>query len=289
MEAAGKRYIVHPSRSDTFRIWSLSDLHLLSAACDEAHLKRDINEIRDDPLSFWIGGGDYADYIGYKDKRFEPKTMAPWVKVCDMGEIGRVGTEKVRDLFEPIKHKCLGLVLGNHEDSYQRFTDHTDQHAWLCHELGVPNLEYSALLDVIFVRQPRSKPRLQTVPPARGGSHQRFRLYIHHGAGGAVTPGGKLNTLIRFMKQFEADIYFIGHVHDKVARLEPMLGANEACDRLVAHERVGLISGSYLKTYAEHITTYGEKRAYPPTSLGATRVEIHPETRAVTAMLQGRV
>jgi hypothetical protein len=46
---------------------------------------------------------------------------------------------------------------------------------------------------------------------------------------------------------------------------------------------VGVISGSYLKTYAQGVTTYGEQKGYEPTSLGAAWVQIHPESRRLEA------
>lgn len=280
MEASGKRYIIHKSRKDKFLIWNLSDLHWWNGACDKKSIRRDINIIKNDPFSFWIGGGDYADYIGYTDKRFDPDCVPDNAKIKDLGRLGDVQVREVAKLFEPIKHKCLGLLLGNHELQYQRAKQQANLHAWLCTELGVPNLEYSALLDVVFCRmKSRGDPKIVTVHPGDSCHSSTFRFFVHHGAGFATTPGGKLNKLIQFMQMFEADIFMIGHVHDKTGRREPAIGANEPCDKLVEKQKIGVISGSYLKTYAQGETTYGEQRGYRPTTLGAATVSIVPETR----------
>lgn len=279
MEAAGKRYIEHPSRSDEIMIWNIADIHWLSKACAEDEVRADIQEIADDPNAFFLGGGDYCDFIGYTDKRFDPDSVAPWVSVKDLGKLGEVGMRQIRDLFWPIRHKCLGLLLGNHEKKYQLKKEQDHLHAWLCTELGVPNLEYSALFDAVCVRNPKAKgPRLLAKSPPTGFSRVGWRIFAHHGAGYAQTPGGKLNRLIQFMFSFDADIYFCGHVHDKVGRREPSLGGDPACTRLRAHEKLGVISGSYLKTYAQGVTTYGEQRGYRPTALGAAWVRLIPAT-----------
>ena len=285
MEAAGKRYIEHGSRSDALTIWNLSDLHLMSRACAEDKLREDIETIENDPHSFWLGGGDYCEFIGHTDKRFDPDSVAEWVSVKDLGRLGERGIRHCRELFWPIRHKCLGLLMGNHEKYYELHTEHEGLHSWLCTELGVSNLRYSSLFDVVFIRNPRAKtPRLLQGPVKRNGfSKVAFRIFCHHGAGFAQTPGGKLNKLIQFMQSFDADVYFCGHVHDKVGRREPTIGGNPACDKLVAHERLGIISGSYLKTYAQGVTTYGEQRGYRPVSLGAAWVKIRPETRQLRA------
>jgi len=155
----------------------------------------------------------------------------------------------------------------------------------LCNELEAPDLQYCALFDLVFVRKARTKkPYLSEESPAQEDGKGRsvtFRVFGHHGAGYAQTPGGKLNRLVQFMQSFVADIYFCGHVHDKVGRREPALGANADCTKIEAYERVGVISGSYLKTYAQGTTTYGEQRGYRPTTLGAATVRINPDKRKV--------
>jgi hypothetical protein len=287
MQAAGKRYIIHGSRSDVFKLWNLSDLHLMSKGCAINDLKRDLKIIADDPFSFALGGGDYAEFIGYRDKRFDPDSVPEYVPVKALGDLGRYGMTMVRDLLMPIRHKLLGLIIGNHELKYELHTEQESLHHWLCEELGVPSLEYSALLDVVFYRTTGvRKPQLVAKQPARNTyTSESFRIFIHHGAGYAQTPGGKLNRLVQFMQSFDADIYMTGHVHDHVARKEPAIGADANCGKLTQRVRLGVVSGSYLKTYSQGFCSYGEQKGYRPTSLGAAVVSIKPETRELEALV----
>ena len=284
MEAAGQRWIVHPSRSDVIKIWNLSDLHIINAACAVRDIERDVETIRNDPCSFWLGGGDYCDFIGYTDKRFDPDSVADWVSVQDLSRLGDVGYRRIRDMLYPIRHKCLGLLLGNHEKKYLQHKEQADRQAWLCQELELPangNLGYCSIFDVLFVRASCAEPTCAWSRPKgvnRSKTQLKMRVFAHHGAGFAQTPGGKLNRLIQFMQSFNADLYFCGHVHDQVGRREPTLGCNADCSKITKHERLGLISGSYLKTYAQGVCTYGEQRGYRPTCLGAAWAEINPET-----------
>lgn len=283
MEAAGKRYIYHGSRSDIFTIYNFSDIHYGSIACAKDQVRDDIERVRNDPFSFYIIGGDYAEYITFHDRRFDPECIDPDITVKDMGKLGFVLTSHIRDMFQPIKHKCLGICIGNHEAKYCLENDRQDLHGWLCTELGAPNLGYSALFDLVFIRDPKHKmPVLKNVPHGSLAS-TAFRFLVHHGAGSAVTPGGKLNRLIQIMQAFNADIYMIGHVHDQKGQRLVSIGADEKCERLVSRDKIGVISGSYLKTYAQSVTTYGEKKAYAPVPLGASFVQINPETREVRA------
>ena len=235
MECSGKRYVATPSRSDVFKIWNLADTHLLSASCAEGELDRDIKKIKNDPYSLWVGGGDYADYIGYDDgKRFDPDCVSDKLTIRDLGRLGKKSVQVVHDKLSPIKDKCLGLLFGNHEKHYQRHQKQEELHGWLCTEMGVPNLGYSALFDLVFKRSVRKEPGIiqPTKNEMRMSPTHTFRIFCHHGCGFATTPGGKLNKLIHFMNAFEADIYFVGHVHDKMGRRQTRIGADADCKTL---------------------------------------------------------
>ncbi len=285
MEATGKRYICHASRSDKFTLWNMSDLHWLSKSCAEKEVLKDIQRIKNDPFSFWISTGDLADFIGYDDaKRFDPDCVAERVKVSDLAKLGDFTIKELTSLLNPIKDKCLGIGLGNHELKYQQLHQQRNLQKELCDNMGVVDLQYSGFFDLVFVRKRGfAVPVFVTGSPGRSGNRITFRVYYHHGAGFAVTPGGKLNRLIRFMENNDADIYMIGHVHDKMARRQQPLGANASCIKIVNKNQIGVISGSYLKTCEQGVLGYGEQKGYAPVSLGAAWVRINPETRELTA------
>jgi len=286
MQAAGRRIIWHGSRTDAFKLVYFSDLHWLAKACAEKAIHKQIAEILADPFTFWIGGGDYGEFIGFGDtKRFDPDAVSEKVSVADLGKLGKKTYQEIKVLFEPIKHKCLGLIIGNHEKQYMRRQQQEDLHGWLCTELGVADLGYSCFMDIVFCQANKIViPALHTELPPRRGEHRHntshtFRVFCHHGAGAAQTKGGKINRLVSFMRNFEADIFFMGHVHDQMgARLTP-LTANDDCTDIIHKTKLGVISGSYLKTYSQGTTTYGEMKGYEPTTLGAAWVMVRPETR----------
>jgi hypothetical protein len=282
MTPAGRTYIHHGSRTDEFRIWNVSDIHLGSASCAKEQLKRDLKIIEDDPFSFWYAGGDLADYISPNDKRWNANEIDE--ELLSAGKLGNIGItmyEHLRDLFSPIKHKCLGLGQGNHETKYMSMNNQQGLHGWLCTELGVPNIRYSAIMDLVFCRTTGAK--VPHIAKKSGKRSEAFRVAIHHGFGGAATPAGKLNALLRWMRIVDADIFFFGHVHDQKAQRLQRLGANRDCTKQVNKDKVGVISGGYLKTYAENQTSYGEMKGYEPTTLGASYVTIRPNDREVWA------
>lgn len=279
MEAAGRKYIYYPSRSDEIKIWNLADLHLMNRATDEGRIKHDIQAIKNDPFSFWIGGGDYVDYIGYSDKRFDPDSVAPWVTIKDLGKLGEVGMHKCCEMFRPIADKCLGLLLGNHEKKHELRTTHQGWHGWLCKELGVSDFQYCAIFHLTFIRKPSIEIPIISTEPLPDNTQWTQTILAHHGSGYAVTSGGKLNRLIRFMHSFDADVFFCGHVHDDISKRQIVITVDRSGKHLIEKVKLGTITGSYLRTYAQNCTTYGEQRGYEPVPLGAVSVAFVPDKK----------
>jgi hypothetical protein len=289
MELGGTQYILHSSRSDVFRIWAVADLHLGNRSCNKKLIQQDLDAIKNDPYAFWVGIGDYADFISPGDKRFDPTTISQDIAIKDLGQLGSIMVHNVRDLFAPIAHKCLGLGFGNHEKKYFVGKEQEDLHHWLCAELGVRNLGYSAFYDVAFVRCHKGEPRLSKTNGVNGkGSALQLkkRFFQHHGCGHAVTPGGKLNKLLQFMWGFgPADITLVAHVHDQTVKRLDVLGANSDCTKQKVHKRIGLITGGYLQAYAPGQTSYAEMAGYLPTVMGSVYITIDPERDEMRASI----
>jgi predicted phosphodiesterase len=201
------------------------------------------------------------------------------VTVKDLARLGKVTYTGIRDLFKPIKSKCLGLIVGNHEKQYMRRLQQEDLHGWLCTELDVADLGYSCLMDVVFCQNSQTREPKLMPTTHRNNNSSAFRVWCHHGAGAAQTKGGKINRLTSFMRNFDADIFFMGHVHDQMGARLQVLEADRDCTKLTNREKLGVISGSFLKTYARGVTTYGEQKGYEPTTLGAAWVAVKPDTR----------
>jgi len=238
----------------------------------------DIRAIAADPFARWIGMGDYGEFIGFNDgRRFDPDAVSDRIRVSDLGKLGKKCMEEVRDFLLPIKDKCVGILQGNHERQYERHLQQQFLTDWLCVELGARNLGYSAIFDLLFRRNSTGKTMASTT---------RIRVFAHHGAGFAQTPGGKLNKLIQAMHiARHADLVLLAHVHDETAKRLVSLDCDEKCGKIVEHTQLGVITGSYLKTYSDETVTYAEQRLYSPVPLGAAVVEITPCQRQMAVTI----
>lgn len=266
MQVAGKR-VIHAAKGQTYRLHVIGDVHLGNAGCAEDRFRERVEQIASDPCALWIGVGDYVDAVGFRDKRFDPEGISPDLTIADLADLGRVQFRKASDILKPIARKCIGVGYGNHEDALMH---HENQRGlWLAFvaSLGNPaDLGYCAFLDLVF--------RI-------GQRDHSYRIATHHGAGFAMTAGGKLNRLRSFLEAFAADLVLTGHTHERLDHQLVVLAADANCEHLAEVVRLGVVCGSWLRTYTEGACGYGERKGYRPGVLGNPAVTIQPETRAM--------
>lgn len=258
-----KDFIIPYKRSDAvFSLYCLGDIHAGTVHCVEEHIKRKVDEIKLAKNAYWIGMGDYAEFITPKDKRFDPslKSIVSWV---EPDNIAHCQTDWLITLFKPIQKKCIGLLYGNHENSIRVF-NHDNVHKNLCEELQVTNLGFSCFLRLLFRRDGSSE------------SHQIVGAFTH-GASNAITEGYKLTVLTRWMKQNEADIYGYGHVHDYIPKSISRM--TSVGNKIKSKVTIGATTGSWFRTYTKGIiASYGELKTYPPTEICCAKFVINPNT-----------
>lgn len=255
----GKKRVIKLGRHKFWWLVPIGDIHLKNRACSQAKLQETIDWVVATPNCVWIGMGDYAEFIGHTDKRFDPATFGTSALVRDLGRLSADAVEAVAQIFKPIAKKSLGMLYGNHEDAYMLRTQQADMHKNLCEAVGVQNLGYSCFQQIEF---------------RRGHERQTYTIRAHHGAGFAQTKGGKMQALVKLCRQTDADITLMGHLHDSMQHPDQMLTLING--RIVARTRLGVMTATYLKTYEENVATYGEKRAYDPVPLGSPRIQITP-------------
>ena len=256
--------INYESRSDTFHLWHLTDFHLGSIACDEKALKATIAQIADDPFAIWTGGGDFCEFINPTDRRFDPIEVADWITVADLADIALAQCNHTIGLLKPIADKCLGSIMGNH-DEYITRTHYRNPHSYICGALGIPDLGGDgAFINLRFKRA--------------GGSIRSYRIALLHGWGGGRQPGGKMNKLRDALAAYDADIILLGHLHVRY-RLAAM---TYSCTkhRIVTKKRLAVIGGAYLDGAG-----YAVRAGYPPAELGGVMISITPDKNIIECLL----
>jgi hypothetical protein len=267
-----ERRVPYKSKSDTFNLFALGDVHVGNIGFAKDKFERTIRSIRDDPRALVILMGDLADAIVPTDPRFDARTIHPDF-LGRIQDIAVAEYEYLERTLEPIKEKVIVCLAGNHEETIRKrhYLDLTND---LCRRLQFPYGEYCAAVALTFER-------------GRSKKAERFIVFAHHGAGGGASTGGRITKLEKLPESVLAQIFLMGHFHEQLFDVKPVMQFNfdkrdpDTGKKGVVEElpRIFLFTGSFLKSYVNGVCTYSERAMYRPNSLGCVRVRIKPYHR----------
>ena len=257
------------SRSTVLFLVPLGDIHYGTVNCDEDKFNEVVQWIKKTPNAYTVIMGDMGEYINLNDPRFDPCSLtAPCRNHLD--NLASFQTEQIIRLLWPIKDRIIGIFEGNHEDLIRR-KYHFNPVDVMAERLGAPNLTYNA-----FIRWQITRDKHTT---------DTITIYASHGFGSGRYAGGKVNNLLNLARDFEADIYLVGHVHEKIGiDREKLYCTRHDEPRVQARKKIFAITGCFLKVYEQDSRSYGERKMYPPTPTGVVKIRIEP----FRCMRQGR-
>jgi hypothetical protein len=263
--------ISYPSRSDQFNVVGIGDMHLGSIGFDEKHLLEIVEWIRNSRNTYWIGMGDYCECINPTDKRFDPYSVNQSYNIRSLSKLITTQVEDATAILRPIKKKCLGLVTGNHEETV-RLKFNNDIGYFIAKELEVENLGFDGWIRLCFDR-------------AKTGHRTCYKIYVTHGHCGAGKSGAKVNKLEDIAGFMDADIIMMGHGHKKVVAPPVLKIGLDDRGCVTSRKQIAVMTGSFLRTYVEEATTYGEKACYSPCDLGVVKITLRPSTKDIHASI----
>lgn len=261
-----KIVIPYSSKTEWFNIIPIGDIHLGHAGCDIKYLKDLIKYVEDKENTFWIGMGDYCEFINYSDPRFDPKNvLSKYLTAGDIDKMVQLQIDDLVDMLIPIRNKCIGLLRGNHEESLRRH-----YHYDVLYELA-KDLDLSRDLLLYDIANVRLVFRRQ-------GRHTRtYDVVCAHGNVGGRTYGYKANRISQLKQWFIADIYLLAHSHIKLAQTSNLIyfdyRGNQRKKKIIE-----AYTGCFLRGYEKSKTSYVEKWLYPPTDIGVVKIMLHPES-----------
>lgn len=256
-----ERRIPYSSKSQTFNLWFIGDVHVGAAGWAKDKFERTIKEVERDRTALVILMGDLADAILPADKRFDINGVHPDFR-HRLGDLADAEYEYLEKILAPIKDKIIGILTGNHEETI-RLRWYRDLTRDLCRRLKTKFLGYDAIIGLIFKRK-------------GGGGSQRFIIRAHHGRGGGRTIGGRLETLYKLSQSLAADIFVMGHVHSLIYDVRPQVVPDWKEEDVKERRRIFGITGSFLRSFVKDADSYSEKADYPLNDLGCLRIRIKP-------------
>lgn len=255
----------HNSRADEFKFSFVGDIHLGAADCDIDLLRRVMKKLSKAENHRWFGMGDYGEYIGIRDKRFDAKSLPKDMKATELDNIFGKQTDQVVEELSVARDTCDGLIEGNHDkDAAIRYGKNFYQD--VCERLKLRELGYCCVVKINFSRGNVKNPHVKQV-----------RFLLHHGYGGGRREGTKMNKAedLMWINPY-CQLYVMGHVHGKSATVKNVVDVHRTKDELV-EKAVGYgISGVFKRTYTHNFSSYAEIKAYPTSSLGCITFTIIP-------------
>lgn len=247
------------NQKDHIFLEPIGDIHVGSPLVDYEKLQKRINAIRDEPNRHTIIMGDVIDNImayagGMVDKRWN----------SDIAQKDLMTTEEQSDkfveLFEPIKHKIIGILSGNHEwKTFNRRRFEKD----FCEELEVPYLGYECMIHIgCYYKKSLIRD---------------FEMWACHGSFGGMTVGGGINRLKQLAGQYDADIYLHAHTHDKAFYIDEQLYHDPKKNDLFTRPKIYVMTGTFMRAHMKGIDHYGERRPSPRLpKVGTITVDLVP-------------
>lgn len=204
--------------------------------------------------------GDMIEGINISDYRFDINSVAKKYR-HKIDSIVQHQTNTIVNLFKPIAKKCLGLHEGNHENKILRLY-HYHVLEEITSRLKVTSLGSTAITRLCF-KHSFSK-WTSTV-----------NILSSHGCVTGRKPGNKVNRLTEVLADHDVDIVLFGHSHSRDITLKNSLYFDKR-GKVVTRERIGAMTGAFLKGYVKDFPSYVEKGMYPPLSIGTIKIRINP-------------
>lgn len=241
--------------SDFLDLYAIGDLHIASKAFNKPAFLKIVDEIRRKGAR-WIGMGDFGESISIADRRrFDPDSIRKMYR-DNLPRYHQLEVRELKEMLNPIKNLCLGILEGNHEASLR--TSQFDMTWELCNHFEWHNLTTQA-----FIRLNIHSPKRQKTLDCD--------LFVAHGYGGARTKGGAVAKLQRLLDQFLADIVLMAHQHIAQPVIDAKLRLPKRVDKLYLDKkiRLGFFVPSFYETYKEGIDTYASRGCWGPSIIGA--------------------
>lgn len=211
------------------------DYHIGSKNCDIGAIKRWVAEIKTEGWLVLVLGDVMDMSLKTSVGDVYDQTLSPAEQL-----------DEATALLDPIKDQIIGTIGGNHSQRVVRSVG-MDPDAMLASNLGVP---YEPFI---------TQGRIQV-----GDAH--WKVVAHHGAGGGMMIGSKLNMAAKLSKIYPmADLLLVGHGHGDVCGSDVVydLALNHGKVKQTRHTRHYSMCGSTL----EYEGSYAEAKMLAPAQM----------------------
>ena len=233
-------------KGDELHIEPLGDFHVGSPHTDLDRIRDRVEAIRAEPDRYWIGMGDYIESIGPYRRGVVDKRWMEWLARHGL-QTPLQQLDEFFKLVEPIKKKCLGLIIGNHDYTV---LDPGDL------KLEFENRGYIFLGPMAFIK----------IEVVKNGKLRRSDwIWACHGSYAGMRQGGAVNRLEDLSRKYYADVYLHAHTHAKnfwkgiryIPQADP--------PKLIEKTMIYVLTGCFVREHVVNDFSYTEIRPSPRT------------------------
>lgn len=260
-----KRTIELNKKDDIIHLRPLGDVHIGNRGCKLDEFVKSAKQVEQKDNLYTIGMGDYIDNVmayrgGMVDKRWNPETVSRNTLTTEEQ------IDKFVEVWDPIKHKTVGLHAGNHEwatINQRRFIKD------FCKPLNLPYLGRMAYSRLNF--------------KYKGKTIRDYILFTIHGGFSSAKAGGVINRLEEIANFFDADVYLMGHTHDTLTRSMMRIYYDKSTNSMIERKCILGNTGTFLSGYEQGIDSYPEINPRGAKRVGTITLTFNPEKGALYA------
>ena len=246
-------------------VYTLADLHIGDAHCDESEVLARVKAAADDPYGLVILNGDLMNTaLRHSVSDVYGELLSPMEQITYLV-----------NMLRPVADKIIGVTSGNHEMRTYR-CDGIDITRLVCRELGIED-KYAPEGILIFLRFGRRN--------AHGGHMERspkqwYSIYATHGSGGGRKEGAKAIRLADMAAIVDADVYIHSHTHLPMIMKQAFYRADSSncmakmVDKLFVNTGAALGYGGY-----------GQSQEFKPASAQTACIHLEAKRKRMTATL----
>lgn len=250
-----------PAEHKSIELLALADYHYADPHSDHDAIRKDIDYVNSHENAYCVLAGDLLDCA------LKSSLGDAYVNLSPMEEL-----TAMMDLLQPISHKILCAVGGNHEARHYR-TNGVDMTRLLMRQLGIEE-RYSPDTALLFLRVGRD---------SKSNGHHRpilYTIYLTHGSGGGRKEGGKIQRLADYCQIVDADIYCCGHVHLPASFKTGFARPN------ASNSSVGYCTKLFVNCAAKlQYGGYGDTGGFKPPCIDTPRILLSGETKDMRAVI----
>lgn len=230
-------------------IHTFADEHIGDEHCDMRRLHERIEYIKNNPHAYFIMNGDILDNA--------TKTSVGDTYTQELNPMEQL--KLAVELFDSIKHKCLCVTHGNHENRTYR-QDGINMSYLIAKQLGLED-RYTPTSAVLFLRFGTMSRGLKETNGSGRVRKICYTIYVLHGSGGGRKEGSKVIRLADMASIIDTDIYLHSHTHLGVIM-------RQAFHRIdTSNSAVALVDKLFVNTSANlNYGGYGEAGEFKPSS-----------------------